>query len=49
MPSEVVASAFIVGGLIGASIWWAQRDRTITADVHLGRKEDELMSTAALR
>ena len=34
-----------VGAAIGGSILWAQRDRsnTATADLHLGRKEDQLV------
>lgn len=41
MPSEVITAAVIVGGLVGGSILWAQRDRTVTTG--WGRKDDKLM------
>ena len=49
MLTEVMAAAIVVGSCFAAgataeagTIFYAQRDRTWTADIQIGRKEDQL-------
>ena len=45
MPSDIVVAAVILSVSIGGGIWWAQRDRTWTAETHWGRKDNEFATT----
>ena len=49
MPSDLLVAAMVVGGsyTVGAGtvagvIYWAQRNRTFSSALHLGRSEDQL-------
>lgn len=46
-PDPLITDALLVAASlvsIAASIWWAQRDRTVAADMHWGRKEDKALT-----